>query len=57
MENNSAAILENENITHITKQDQNFWIIGTAHVSKESAELVEKVIEELKPDTVCVELC
>ncbi len=31
--------------------------VGTAHVSKESAELVEAVIEEEKPDTVCVELC
>jgi pheromone shutdown-related protein TraB len=32
-------------------------IIPTAHVSKKSAELVEKVILEEKPDTVCVELC
>lgn len=32
-------------------------LIGTAHVSKESAELVESVIEEERPDTVCVELC
>lgn len=32
-------------------------ILGTAHVSLKSAELVEKTIEEEKPDTVCVELC
>ena len=32
-------------------------LIGTAHVSKQSAELVEKTILEQKPDTVCVELC
>ena len=32
-------------------------IIGTAHVSKESVVLVEEVIREIKPDTVCVELC
>jgi len=32
-------------------------IIGTAHVSKKSVEEVEKIIEELKPDAVAVELC
>jgi pheromone shutdown-related protein TraB len=32
-------------------------LIGTAHVSKESADLVEEVIGREKPDAVCVELC
>lgn len=32
-------------------------VLGTAHVSKESAHLVDHVIEAEKPDTVCVELC
>ena len=32
-------------------------LIGTAHVSRQSAELVAKTIQEYKPDTVCVELC
>ncbi len=32
-------------------------LVGTAHVSMESALLVEKVIREEAPDTVCVELC
>ena len=32
-------------------------LIGTAHISKASAELVQQVIEAEKPDTVCVELC
>ncbi len=32
-------------------------LIGTAHVSRESAQLVQDVIQEQKPDTVCVELC
>jgi pheromone shutdown-related protein TraB len=31
--------------------------VGTAHVSKESAQLVSDIIETEKPDTVCVELC
>ncbi len=32
-------------------------LVGTAHVSRESADLVADVIDEEKPDTVCVELC
>jgi pheromone shutdown-related protein TraB len=32
-------------------------LIGTAHVSQESSDLVAAVIEAEKPDTVCVELC
>jgi pheromone shutdown-related protein TraB len=31
-------------------------IVGTAHVSRKSVEEVERVIDEVKPDTVCVEL-
>jgi pheromone shutdown-related protein TraB len=31
-------------------------LVGTAHVSRESVELVKKVIEAEKPDCVCVEL-
>jgi len=37
--------------------DKEVVLIGTAHVSKESAELVSRVILEEKPDSVCVELC
>jgi len=32
-------------------------LIGTAHVSRQSAQLVEDTILEQTPDTVCVELC
>jgi pheromone shutdown-related protein TraB len=32
-------------------------LVGTAHVSKQSVELVESVIDQERPDTVCVELC
>ncbi len=37
-------------------EDKEIILIATAHVSKESAELVKQVIEEEKPDSVCVEL-
>jgi pheromone shutdown-related protein TraB len=33
-----------------------FILVGTAHVSRESADLVREVIEREKPDHVCVEL-
>ena len=33
------------------------YLIGTAHVSKKSAEEVRDVIQAVRPDTVFVELC
>jgi pheromone shutdown-related protein TraB len=48
----------NPNMVHrLTFDNKEFMILGTAHVSKESAEKVASVIETEKPDTVCVELC
>lgn len=38
-------------------ENKEIILLGTAHVSKESAQLVKDVIEEEKPDTVCIELC
>jgi pheromone shutdown-related protein TraB len=32
-------------------------LVGTAHVSQQSVDLVQRIIDEEKPDTVCVELC
>ncbi|XDD44611.1 TraB/GumN family protein [Leptospira sp. WS60.C2] len=32
-------------------------ILGTAHISKQSVEEVEKMIQSIKPDVICVELC
>jgi pheromone shutdown-related protein TraB len=48
---------KNDNIHRLTFEDKEITLIGTAHVSRESADLVTRVIEEEKPDTVCVELC
>ncbi|MBC2723365.1 TraB/GumN family protein [Desulfosporosinus sp.] len=47
---------ENENITRITIDGKEFILIGTAHVSKHSADLVKEVIDFEKPDSVCIEL-
>lgn len=46
-----------DNVHCIAWQDKEILLVGTAHVSSESADLVEKVIREEKPDTVSVELC
>lgn len=44
--------------THQLKhEDKEVTLIGTAHVSRESADLVDNVIEQARPDTVCIELC
>jgi pheromone shutdown-related protein TraB len=47
----------NENVHRLTWNGRDIILIGTAHVSRESAGLVERVINEEKPDVVCVELC
>ncbi|MFA9558849.1 TraB/GumN family protein [Evansella sp. AB-rgal1] len=44
------------NITRIHLNNKEFILIGTAHVSKKSAEEVKAVIETEQPDSVCVEL-
>jgi pheromone shutdown-related protein TraB len=49
--------LNNEMLHHLEHGGKRVTLIGTAHVSKESVDLVKSVIDTLKPDTVCVELC
>ncbi|WP_033828746.1 TraB/GumN family protein [Bacillus andreraoultii] len=48
--------MSEENITRITIENKEYILIGTAHVSKNSAELVKEVIENEEPDAVCIEL-
>ncbi|MDZ7598208.1 MAG: TraB/GumN family protein [Desulfobacterales bacterium] len=48
---------ENPMIHRLNHGDKTITLIGTAHVSRESAELVTSVIAAENPDTVCVELC
>lgn len=45
------------NVDLIEHEGRSFFVIGTAHVSQDSADLVERVIRERSPDTVAVELC
>jgi pheromone shutdown-related protein TraB len=48
---------ESGNVFRLTFEDKEIVLVGTAHVSRESVDLVKDVIEAEKPDTVCVELC
>ncbi|MCP4135063.1 MAG: TraB/GumN family protein [bacterium] len=38
------------------KKEKKLYLVGTAHVSAESVTLVEETINEVNPDTICVEL-
>ncbi|MBN1300317.1 MAG: TraB/GumN family protein [Melioribacteraceae bacterium] len=40
----------------LTQNNKQYFIVGTAHISRKSADLVRKVIENEKPDNVCIEL-
>ncbi|MDI2586397.1 TraB/GumN family protein [Psychrobacillus sp. NEAU-3TGS] len=48
--------MREENITRINLDGKELILIGTAHVSRQSAEQVKEVIEAEKPDSVCIEL-
>jgi len=43
-------------IRRIHLDDKQVILIGTAHISRDSVNMVRQVIEEEQPDTVCVEL-
>ena len=47
----------NDNKHRLTFEDKEITLIGTAHVSKESARQVSEAIQEERPETVCIELC
>lgn len=47
----------NPNLHRLNYNGKDIVLLGTAHVSKESARQVIEVIKAEKPDTVCVELC
>ncbi|OGR11513.1 MAG: conjugal transfer protein TraB [Desulfobacterales bacterium RIFOXYA12_FULL_46_15] len=48
---------KNNMVDILTCDGKQILLIGTAHVSRQSAKLVEDTIHEQNPDTVCVELC
>jgi len=46
-----------ESVTKIILDGKEIFLVGTAHVSKESVEDVKKTIRSVKPNSVCIELC
>jgi len=48
--------LSSNNVTHLSHEGRDIYIVGTAHISQRSVEEVQRVIDEVKPDTVCIEL-
>ncbi|WP_054029250.1 TraB/GumN family protein [Desulfatitalea tepidiphila] len=44
-------------VHRLAYEGKDILLVGTAHVSKQSVELVQSVIDQEGPDTVCVELC
>ena len=45
-----------ENIVKIDYLDKEIYLVKTAHVSKNSVEDVRKCVEEVNPDSICIEL-
>lgn len=50
-------MVDHPNVHRLSFEGKEITLVGTAHISKESTDLVSQVIEETRPDTVCVELC
>jgi pheromone shutdown-related protein TraB len=40
----------------VAREGREFVLVGTAHISRESVDLVREVIEKERPDCVCIEL-
>ena len=51
------ALMSTDDIQLLTFEGKEIHLIGTAHISRESADLVGQFINQKKPDTVCLELC
>ena len=45
-----------DDVAVIRHDDKTILLVGTAHISQQSADLVEEVITGERPDTVCIEL-
>lgn len=52
-----TSLHKTEPVYRLQQGDREVILIGTAHISQASADLVTEIIEKEQPDTVCVELC
>jgi pheromone shutdown-related protein TraB len=46
-----------ERVSHVKADDKDVYIVGTAHLSQESVQDVRTTVEQVHPETICVELC
>ncbi len=46
-----------DNVNEILIDGKKILLIGTAHISQSSVDEVKNILNEVKPDTVCIELC
>lgn len=44
-------------VTHVKVGEKDVYLVGTAHLSKESVEDVRSAVEQTQPEAICVELC
>lgn len=56
MEQSNTDHKYTEDVLVLEKNGRTFYLVGTAHISKKSADLVREVIEKEKPDAVAIEL-
>lgn len=56
VQKDSTVDNEEDTVTRLEYNGKEIILIGTAHVSKRSADQVKEVIEREEPDSVCVEL-
>lgn len=45
-----------KNVTKLNYEGKEIFLVATAHVSKESVQLVKEVIDREQPDSICIEL-
>jgi pheromone shutdown-related protein TraB len=46
-----------ERVTHVRLDDKDVYLVGTAHISKDSVDDVRTTVDQVHPDAICVELC
>jgi pheromone shutdown-related protein TraB len=55
-ETQNQVIKYSDDVQTVSLDGREFIIVGTAHISRQSADLVREVITNENPDTVCIEL-
>jgi len=46
-----------ESVRVVESNGKTYYLLGTAHISKKSVEDVSAAVEEIQPDSICIELC